>query len=73
MTIKLARFYIFICFVYTLIWTQQANIISQKISIENSYQKKLTGAIAPLLGEEKYNELFSRAGLLFGYNQLMIP
>jgi len=54
MTIKLARFYIFICFVYTLIWTQQANIISQKISIENSYQKKLKGAIGPLLGEEKF-------------------
>ena len=54
MTIKLARIYLFIFVVFTLLWTQHANSIAQKIAIENSYQQKVSAAISSLLGDEKF-------------------
>ena len=54
MTIKLGRKYLIILTICTFLWSQQTNIISQKVAIENSYQQKVSAAVSSLLGEEKF-------------------
>jgi len=54
MAIKLGRSYLFILAIFTFLWTQQTNTITQKIAIENSYQQKISSAVSSLLGEEKF-------------------
>ena len=54
MTIKLGRIYILIFIICTFLWTQKASMISQKITIENSFQQKISAAVSSLLGEEKF-------------------
>jgi len=54
MTIKFGRKHLFILALCTFLWNQQANILSQKIAIENSYQQKVTSAVSRLLGQEKF-------------------
>jgi len=54
MTNKFGRKHLFIIALCTFLWNQQANILSQKIAIENSYQQKVTSAVSRLLGQEKF-------------------
>ncbi|RMZ49570.1 hypothetical protein EB821_01550 [Candidatus Marinimicrobia bacterium PRS2] len=54
MTNKFGRKHLFIIALCAFLWNQQANILSQKIAIENSYQQKVTSAVSRLLGQEKF-------------------
>ena len=54
MTFKPFRLFYFILIICTCLWNQQASFISQKISIENSYQDKVTAAISRLLGRGNF-------------------
>ena len=51
---KLVRRHLFIIALCAFLWNQQANILSQKIAIENSYQQKVTSAVSQMLGQEKF-------------------
>ncbi|MCH7911121.1 MAG: hypothetical protein IIB38_16095, partial [Candidatus Hydrogenedentes bacterium] len=53
MTNKFGRKHLFIIALCAFLWNQQANILSQKIAIETSYQQKVTSAVSRLLGQEK--------------------
>ena len=54
MTIKLGRKHLFIIALCAFLWNQQANILSQKIAIENSYQQKVFSAVSRMLGQENF-------------------
>ena len=54
MTIKFGLKYIFLIALSTFLWNQQANILSQKIAIENSFQQKVSSAVSRMLGQEKF-------------------
>ena len=54
MIIKLGRKHLFIIALCAFLWNQQANILSQKIAIENSYQQKVSSAVSRMLGQEKF-------------------
>jgi len=51
---KLGRRHLFIIALCAFLWNQQANILSQKIAIENSYQQKVASAVSRMLGQEKF-------------------
>ena len=59
MTIKLGRNFFFVLILWALIWTQNTNMIAQKIAIENSYQQKISSAVSSLLGDEKFLTIVS--------------
>ena len=54
MTIKLGRKYPLLIILCAFLWNQQANVLSQKIAIENSYQQKVSSAVSRMLGQEKF-------------------
>ena len=54
MTIKFGRKYLLLIALCAFLWNQQANILSQKIAIENSYQQKVSSAVSRMLGQEKF-------------------
>ena len=54
MTIKLGRKYLLLIALCAFLWNQQANVLSQKIAIENSYQQKVSSAVSRMLGQEKF-------------------
>jgi len=54
MTIKLGRKYLLLITLCAFLWNQQANFLSQKIAIENSYQQKVSSAVSRILGQEKF-------------------
>jgi len=54
MTYKIVRKYLFIIVVSTFLWSQQTNIIQQKIDIENSYHQKVSSSLSQMLGEERF-------------------
>jgi len=54
MTIKFGRKYLLLIVLCAFLWNQQANVLSQKIAIENSYQQKVSSAVSRMLGQEKF-------------------
>ena len=54
MTIKLGRKHLLLIVLCAFLWSQQANVLSQKIAIENSYQQKVSSAVSRMLGQEKF-------------------
>ena len=54
MTIKFGRKYLLLIALCAFLWNQQANVLSQKIAIENSYQQKVSSAVSRMLGQEKF-------------------
>ena len=54
MTIKFGRKHILLIVLCAFLWNQQANLLSQKIAIENSYQQKVSSAVSRMLGQEKF-------------------
>ena len=54
MTIKFGLKYLSLIAICTFLWNQQANVLSQKIAIENSYQQKVSSAVSRMLGQEKF-------------------
>ena len=54
MTSKIVRKYLFIIAICTFLWNQQTSFIAQKISIENSYQQKVSSALSQMLGQERF-------------------
>ena len=54
MTIKSSIKNLCILTLFAFLWNQQANILSQKIAIENSYQQKLSSAVSRMLGQDKF-------------------
>ena len=52
MTIKFGRKYLLLIVLCAFLWNQQANLLSQKIAIENSYQQKVFSAVSRMLGQE---------------------
>ena len=54
MTIKFCRKYLLLIALCAFLWNQQANVLSQKIAIENSYQQKVSSAVSRMLGQEKF-------------------
>ena len=59
MTIKSILRNFCIITLFTILWNQQANILSQKIAIENSYQQKLSSALSRMLGQEQFLAIVS--------------
>ena len=59
MTIKSILRSFCIITLFTILWNQQANILSQKIAIENSYQQKLSSAVSRMLGQEQFLAIVS--------------
>ena len=59
MTIKSILRNFCIITLFTILWNQQANILSQKIAIENSYQQKLSSAVSRMLGQEQFLAIVS--------------
>ena len=53
MTNKFGRRHLFILALCAFLWNQQASILSHKIALENSYQKKVFSAVSQILGQEK--------------------
>ena len=54
MTVKFGQKYLLLIAFCAFLWNQQASILSQKIAIEDSYQKKVTSAVSRMLGQEKF-------------------
>jgi len=54
MTIKCGLRHLLLIALCAFLWNQQANILSQKIAIENSYQQKVSSAVSRMLGQEKF-------------------
>ena len=54
MTFKLGRIFYFILIICTFLWNQQALLLNQKISIENSYRDKVVSAVSRLLGQNNF-------------------
>ena len=54
MTFQIGRKYLFIIAVCAFLWNQQTSFIAQKISIENSYQQKVSSALSQMLGQERF-------------------
>ena len=54
MTFKFGRKYLFIITVCTFLWSQQTNIIQQKVDIENSYHQKVSSSLSQMLGQERF-------------------
>ena len=54
MTIKFGQKYLLLIALCAFLWNQQANVLSQKIAIENSYQQKVSSAVSRMLGQEKF-------------------
>ena len=54
MIFKPRRKFYFILIVCTLLWNQQASILNQKISVENSYRDKVVSVISRLLGQNNF-------------------
>ena len=54
MTFQIGRKYLFIIAVCAFLWNQQTSFIAQKISIENSYQQKISSALSQMLGQERF-------------------
>lgn len=54
MTFKIIHKYLFIIAVCSFLWNQQASFIAQKITIENSYQQKVSSALSQMLGQERF-------------------
>ena len=48
MTIKLGRIYLVMFSICAILLTQQTTTIAQKITIENSYQQKISAAVSNL-------------------------
>ena len=54
MTFKLGRIFYFILIICTFLWNQQALLLNQKISVENSYRDKVVSAVSRLLGQNNF-------------------
>ena len=54
MTFKLGRIFYFILIICTFLWNQQALLLNQKISVENSYRDKVASAISRLVGIDNF-------------------
>ena len=54
MTFKFIHKYLFIIAVCSFLWNQQTSFIAQKVTIENSYQQKVSSALSQMLGQERF-------------------
>ena len=54
MTFKLGRKFYFILIICTFLWNQEASLLTQKITVENSYRDKVVSALSRFLGQENF-------------------
>ena len=54
MTFKLRRILYYILIICTFLWNQEASLLTQKITVENSYRDKVVSALSRFLGQENF-------------------